>query len=241
MRATRDVSMAALPGYAALLEAKGHTVKLLTVTGKEMLAIRRKSSKFIFLQQQKDGHIPKDAVFNPADVRTDDIDEGGTYYSGVMFRPSVAGALAERGRKTACADASHCEGIGEQSFGTLYEIDHYDAGNFLLPAVVGHYIGTEDLISWQAAFDILHPSFDCQDRVVMVDNEKSIDHALRKMEFARPFADERHIHKNMSKAIGSEKGGPQAVLVGPARAVAGARVEHYGALRPEADGLPVEV
>jgi len=229
MRATRDVSMAAMPGFAALLEAKGHTVKLLTVTGKEMLAIRRKSSKFIFLQQQKDGHIPKDAVFNPADVRTDDIDEGGTYYGGVMFRPSVAGALAERGRKTACADASHCEGIGEQSFGTLFEIDHYDTGNFLVPAVVGHYIGTEDLISWQAAFDILHPSFDCPDRVVMVDNEKSIDHALRKMQFAKPFADERHIHKNMSKAIGGEKGTGLKLYSSALRAPSQARVDNITA------------
>jgi len=63
---------------------------------------------------------------------------------GVLFtdRRAESSSSSEEGeggsdddlpQSRALTDYSHCEGIGPQSFGTFFEIDHYDAANYLLP------------------------------------------------------------------------------------------------------------
>lgn len=208
MQETRAEDMAGLLGYSRLLEQIGHTVEIVTCDGLEMKRIRVKAAKFIFQQRKRQGYVMANEPFDETIVDLSDINDESTYYSGFLFVPSIAAHFATHGRMTATADACHCQGIGPQSYGTVFEVMVYDTNHHLVPIVFAHSVGTECEDVWskvfQAAKDIT--GFDRGGRVTIVDQEKSIDSAYRStMDHAELFLDMLHVKKNMGPKLGPEK------------------------------------
>ena len=142
---SRAVNMAALDGYAQLLRDVGHKVDIVIIGGKEMKEKRLKAAKHIFGQCKKAKSIPANEIFNEDAVDYSDIDDNGRYYGGFIFTPSVAQRICATGRRTASADAAHCDGIGLQFYGTTFEVFAYDAKNHLFPLVFALFVGPESL------------------------------------------------------------------------------------------------
>ena len=175
-----------------------------------MMAIRTVASKFIFSQLQKNGSIGKEVKFDPSLVDFSDIDPAQSYYKGLYFEPSTATALATFGSKSSAADASHCEGKGRQSYGTVAATVVYDSNRSINPLAFEHFIGSEGGELWNRHFrniSMIH-GFDVEGRVTFVDMEKGIGSGFNNsMKNAEVFYDQRHVIKNMDKGLsGSEKG-----------------------------------
>ena len=138
-----------------------------------------------------------------------DIDPASSYYKGMYFEPSTSTAMAKKGSNSSAADASHCEGKGRQSYGTVAATVAYDANRNINPIAFEHFIGAEGGDLWNGHF--LNVSkisgFDKKGRVTFVDMEKSIASGFKlSMENAKLFYDQRHVIKNMDKHLGgSEK------------------------------------
>jgi len=179
-----------------------------------MRKVRIKSAKFIFMQLVKSGKLPKDAVFNEADVDQGGIVDGEEYYGGFTFRSTAAQQYAEQGTLIACADAAHMEGKGPFSYGTFFEFGIHDQNNSLCPVVKAHFIGTECHSGWVRVFRAADvPGADVLGRSLSADMEKSLGNAHDEiMKHSSKFYDERHVRKNMlphlgpkEKATGPEK------------------------------------
>jgi hypothetical protein len=212
------------------------------MTGVKMKETRIKSAKFIFAQLQKVNKLPKDDVFNASAIDLSDIDDAGLYYAGFVFSSSAAQTYVASGVLSSAADASHCEGITLQSFGTYSAVVGYDWNNSILTLVSGHVVGNEDSELWRRNFDKVKsiPGFDVPGRVTLVDMEKGIGSAFNEvMEHATLFYDERHFLKNMASFLGnSDKGAalrlfsqamraPSRELADAARARFSVRQEEY--------------
>lgn len=198
MTKSRAVQMAAMGGYMRLLRDLGHTAHLLEMTGVEMKAVRVKSAKFIFEQSKKAGLLPEHAKFDADCVVLDDISDASMYYAGFVFVPNIARHMCDTGRKTCSADAAHCQGVGPQSYGTTFEVVSYDGNNHVTPLCFAHYVGTESAESWETVFNAIGEvdGFDVAGRVTVVDQEKGIDCAYRKlMRHATLFLDVMHLKK----------------------------------------------
>lgn len=87
---SRAVKMAALGGYTQLLRDVGHKVKVFTLNGAEMKEQRIKAAHHIFQQCKSARSVPAEMEFDCEVVDCSDIEEGGKYYSGFIFVPSVA-------------------------------------------------------------------------------------------------------------------------------------------------------
>ena len=85
---------------------------LFTLDALQMCKVRIKSAKFIHMQLVKSSKLPKDAVFNEAEVDQGSIMDGEDYYGGFTYRSSVAEQYAARCTPIAYADAAHMEGKG---------------------------------------------------------------------------------------------------------------------------------
>lgn len=208
MSKKRKVQMAAMQSYAQLLRDAGHTVFIKTVNGEQMRETRMKAAQFIFSQSKKAGLLPQHEVFDNTTVDLSDISDDSQYYAGFLFVPSIAKHMCEFGRKTASADAAHCQGKGPQSYGTTFEVVLYDCNNQLTPICFSHSVGTEGRETWDFVFEALKsiPHFDEPDRVTIVDQEKSIDSSYKSiMHNAKLFLDMLHVKKNMAPALGAEK------------------------------------
>lgn len=101
--------MAAMDGYAKLLESIGHTVKIYILNALEMNEKRLKAACHIFAQCKKAKTIPDDESFNADVVDCSVIHEDGRYYGGFIFVPSVASHICATGRNTSATDAAHCD------------------------------------------------------------------------------------------------------------------------------------
>lgn len=139
--------MAALEGYADLLRGVGNRVDVFICSAEEMKAQRMKAARYIFEQCKKGNDIPKDATFNSEDVDVSDIEQGRCY-SGLLFVTSTARSYCDNGSLTASADAAHCEGVGMQSYETIFQIAGYDANHQLCPIVFSHFVSAESKESW---------------------------------------------------------------------------------------------
>ena len=127
------------------------------------------------------------------------------YYKGLYFEPSTAAALATLGSRSSAADASHCEGKGKQSYGTVAATVVYDSNRSINPVAFEHFIGSEGGDLWNQHFRNVSiiPGFDVPGRVTFVDMEKAIGSGFRKsMVKAKIFYDPRHVLKNMDKDLG---------------------------------------
>lgn len=235
MTASRAVDMAALEGYAELLRSCGHTVRIFIIDGVEMKAQRVKAAQHIFKQCKKGKSIPADAVFSEDALDMSDISDTGKYYGGLLFVPSVANRYVELGRKTAAADAAHCDGVGPQSYGTSFEVVTYDTNMHLLPLVFAHFIGPENNDNWKKVLRECAeiPGFDVPSRTTIVDQEKSIDCAYREVfKEAKMFLDPLHVKKNMGAKLGANKvlglSLYERALLAPSRAKVDEIIEQYG-------------
>lgn len=231
----RAEDMAGMRGYMSLLRDEGHTVELYTMTGTEMKQIRVKAAEFIFKQMKKGGTVRSNERFDSSIVSTDDISDEGVYYGGFLFIPSIAPEILKNCRMTAAADASHCQGIGPQSYGTIFEVVVYDANNHVIPVLFYHSVGTECDEAWGRVFGMLKKvdGFDVPGRVTIVDQEKSIDCAYRReMEHASLFLDALHVKKNMSPLLGSNRAAGvslyERALYAPSKAEVDSIKEQYG-------------
>ncbi|PXF40085.1 hypothetical protein BWQ96_10211 [Gracilariopsis chorda] len=123
---------------------------------------RVKAAQHIFKQCKTAKTLPSDATFDRDVVDMTDISDEGRYYGRLLFVPSVAAAYCQYGRRTAAADAAHCDGVGPQSYGTTFEVVTYDTNMHLLPLLFAHFIGTEDYGTWEKVFEEckLIPGFD---------------------------------------------------------------------------------
>ena len=104
-----------------------------------------------------------------------DINPDGKYYGGFVFVPSIANHFAEHGRMTCTADASHCKGVGPQSYGKFFQVLQYDTNNQIIPLATAHHVGTESFETWDFVFRSLRTApenFDRVGRVTIVGQEK---------------------------------------------------------------------
>lgn len=85
----RYKEMAAMRGYANLLNEIGNSVMLNTVTAIGMKEIRLKSARFTFSQYVKYRSLSDEERFNQDTVDWSDIDNEKLYYSGFLFSPSI--------------------------------------------------------------------------------------------------------------------------------------------------------
>ena len=206
LSAGRAVQMAAMEGYMKLLEGCGHVCTLDVISGVEMKSVRVKAAKHIFQQCKKGKTIPADAVFNEESVNVDDIKDNELYYAGFSFVPSTAAHMCKFGRSTGSADAAHCEGKGLTSYGTTFEVVHYDANYNLVPILFAYFVGAECYEYWKKVFERCTQidNFDISQRMIIVDQEKSIDKAFDDCtQHAHLFLDPLHVKKNMSPILGS--------------------------------------
>lgn len=174
-----------------------------------MKKIRVDASKFIFNQKKKAGIIRPEVEFDISFVDFSDIDIHESYYKSIYFEPSTASSMATKGGNSSAADASHCEGKGKQSYGTVAATLVYDANRNINPLAFQHFIGNEGSELWNEHF--LNVSeidgFDRLGRVTFVDMEKAIASGYKKsMTYAKLFYDQNHVMKNMDKHLGSGKG-----------------------------------
>jgi hypothetical protein len=115
-------------------------VEIYACSGTEMMAIRAAASKHIFSQLQKGGSIGKEVKFDASTVDYSDINPTQQYYKGLYFESSTATALATLGSRSSAADASHCEGKGRQSYGTVAATVVYDSNRSINPVAFEHFI-----------------------------------------------------------------------------------------------------
>lgn len=235
MQKSRAEDMAAFRGHMHLLRAAGHSVELITYTGKEMKKIRVKAARFIFNQRKKDGFVCNDETFDARCVDLRDVDDNAEYYGGFLFVPSIAEHFCKFGRKTSTADAAHCEGVGPQSYGTTFEVMVYDSNHHVVPILFSHSVGSESEETWSHVFKAVQkiPGFDVEGRVTIVDQEKSIDKVYRDvMKHAKLFLDMLHVKKNMSPHLGSEKASAlslyERAVRAPSEAQASTIMAQYG-------------
>jgi hypothetical protein len=200
----REFEMAAIEGYAAELIDCGHQVHILYATADEMRVTRLKAHEHIFKQQQADGQIDNEAVFDKSLVDLSDIHDGEQYYAGFLFSCSVAEAMASRGRLFFYADGSHMLSTKGLSSGTYFEVTVSDQDGRLFPLVAGHSMGNENEAFWSKIFAFAKavPGFDVPGRVVAVDMEKGIAAAFEAcFDNAEIFLDQAHVVKNMMKKL----------------------------------------
>ena len=200
----REFEMAAIEGYAAELVSCGHRMQILYATADEMRVTRLKAYEHIFKQQQADGQIDKNAIFDKSVVDLSDIHDGELYYAGFIFSCSAAEAMATRCRLFSYADASHMLSTKGLSSGTYFEVTVADQDGRLYPIVSGHSMGNENEAFWRKIFDFAKavPNFDRQDRVVAVDMEKGIAAAFEAcFDHAEIFLDQNHVIKNMMNKL----------------------------------------
>lgn len=142
--------------------------------------------------------------------------DDGSFYSGFLFRPSVASHFCATARMTTAAGATHYDGVGSQSYGTTFEVVGYDTNNHFLPLVFAHSVGSECKEMWTEVFTACAeiPNFDIQNRTTIVDQEKSIHTAFNDcMQNAKLFLDPLHVKKNMSKCLGSSSSSERNVAI----------------------------
>ena len=205
---SRAVDMADLEVYAALLRGVGHEVKIIAMDGMEMKRTPIKAAKHIFEQCKKAKIFPQEALFDEGVVELDDIDDGGNYYAGFMFTPSVAKHMCATARMTFATDAAHCDGVGSQSYGTTFDVVGYDANNQLTLLVFAHSVGPECYDSWKMVFPAcaMIDGLDVETRTTNLDQEKSIDKAYREcFKKAKFFLDPLHGRKNLGPKLGAAK------------------------------------
>ena len=181
---------------------------LFTLDALQMRMVRTKSAKFIHMQQVKSGKLPKDAVFNDAQVDLADIVDGDRYYGGFTYCSSLAAHYAARCTLIAYADAAHMEGKGQFSYGTYLEYGIHDQNNSLCPVVKAHTVSPECHGDWlrvfQAAADV--PGVDVLGRSLSADMEKSLGNAHDEIfENSVKFYDELHVKKNMTPKLGPKE------------------------------------
>jgi hypothetical protein len=205
--AERKVQMEALPQLAKLYTECGHTVELKIIDGKAMKAIRYKAALFIFNQLKKVQKVPKDEVFSREMVDVTDIDDDGEYYGGLLVRFSTAVYLIT-GHSTFSTDACHMEGIGPQSFGSLFNIVCYDCNRNLNVLIYMHDVGCESYETWLRFFVELQKleGIDQPETFIVADLEKGMAKAFNEtFTYATKFGDERHIKKALNACVGSKE------------------------------------
>lgn len=172
--------MAGLEDYAVLLRKQGHIITVQIIGRMEMKAIRMKSAGHILAQWKMACTVGKDVVFRNTVVDLSDIDDDGKYFRSLFFIPSISAYFFRTARMTTTADAFQCEGIGPQSYETIFEVMWYDLNNHLVPLVFSHCVGTECYDTWHTVF-INCDSIDCfhvPRRKTIVDQENPVDKAL---------------------------------------------------------------
>lgn len=63
-----------------------------------------------------------------------------TMYAGLIFTPSVATNMCNTACMTFAADATHCDAVGTQLYGIIFDVVMYEANNQLKPLVFSHSI-----------------------------------------------------------------------------------------------------
>lgn len=93
--------------------------------------------------QEKTGSVGKDEVFDAGVVDVCDIYYNGIYFGVFLIIPSIAVHMCLTERMTAAADASHCQGVGLQSYGTAFEVVLYNFNYHIVPILFSHSVSTE--------------------------------------------------------------------------------------------------
>lgn len=215
----RSVEMAAFERFCQLLQDEDHNACFTIITGLEMKQIcvkhrigekqiRVRTEENIFRQCKKKGYVTKWEVFDISVVDLSDISDDGRYYYLKLFVPSIASQMNFVGSKTKTADGAYCLGVGNQSYGNVFEVPAYDINNHIVPVVFFHSVTIASSGTWGPVFaapkDV--PCFDTDDRATIVDQEKATSFTYRStISEARRFLDILHIKKNMSPGVGEEK------------------------------------
>lgn len=119
MYMSRTVDVAALPGYAQLLQNDGHIVNIYIIDGFEMKQQRIKASQFIDAQLNQSSKVEVD--FDEGSLHLSDIYDSSKHYGGFLFVPKVAGDYCSICREPCGVDTAHCEGVGGQSYEKMSE------------------------------------------------------------------------------------------------------------------------
>lgn len=137
----RAEDMAGIKDHMSLIRNKSHTVELYPNNGAKMKEGRVKATELINNQIMKSGNFRTDERFDFGIVTVEDIQEDGVYYSGFMFILSSDEGVFRLCRMTASADASHCQVVGAQSYGKIFEVVVYDAKHHLMLDIFYHSSG----------------------------------------------------------------------------------------------------
>lgn len=125
------------------------------------------------------GIVAKDEIFDRSVVDVSDIKDGQKHYGRFLFVPSVATHFCHTAHLFFSTDASHCQGVESQRYGTKFEVVLYDCNKHLLPIRFAHFIGTESEDTWLQVVQAVKKidGFDVEGRVTIFDQDKSIDKA----------------------------------------------------------------
>lgn len=72
-----------------------------------------------------------------------------------MFVLSIAYHFCQKGRLTNTVDEVHCEGIGPQSYSTIFEAVGYDTNHHFVPLAFAHSGGPKCKEGWAKVFKAL--------------------------------------------------------------------------------------
>lgn len=138
----------------------------------------------------------------------ENIEDEALYYERILLVPSTSQHFVCTAHLTTCSDAARYQGVGPQSYVTIFQVLSYDASKNLLPIVFAHSVASESAKTWTSAYQACRgiEGFDIPKRVCMVNQEKSIDSSVTDVfTHASIFSDKLYVAKNMPSLLGKEK------------------------------------
>lgn len=171
----------------------------------EINCTRLKAARHIFHKFKKEGFEPKYSTSNYVTADIASIDCYKKYYGSVIFLLSLSADFSSHVCRSAMADASHGQGIGLLSYGTLFHMFVHDTSNHIVPFVFFQSGETESKDPWGHVFTELKgvKGFDLEKWNIIGDQEKPIDCSYcSSFEYASILLDMLHIRKSMLQAIG---------------------------------------
>lgn len=103
-----------------------------------MRCIRLKAALHISNHFKNLDPVPPDATFDYSVVDFSGITESGKYYVDMLFVPRTEVHFMMHCRLTTASDGAHCQDVGPQSYGTIFEVVRSDANNHFLPLFFSH-------------------------------------------------------------------------------------------------------
>lgn len=123
--------MATLSLFCGFLNEHNYRTKLTTPYGAKMKDIFVKATHHIFKQLKKDGVVTLDDKFDINVVVAPGIEDNNRYYGVISLVTIISENFARAARQTSKADATHFQVIGQQSYGTIFQVSNFYTDNHI--------------------------------------------------------------------------------------------------------------